>query len=249
MNSVIDPAVARAELIKLRTIPSTWWFLGVTSAAALTISGLVGGMGDAGDIGIIDAMIGPSFSLLLIMILAARAATQEFQTNVIWASYLAVPNWPRLISTRAATLATVSAVVGAAICAGSLLVVAIVAPDADLVPDTSVEWRALWGLVLAYAISAVIGMSVGIVIKSGGLATSLLLVWSLAGEPALGPLSDWLLGSDLSPWLPFTAMAVIIGDSDAAAIPGGIAVGVFYVMALACALLAFATAVQRRRQL
>ncbi len=130
-----------------------------------------------------------------------------------------------------------------------LATAAVVAPEADLAPDTAAEWQTLCGIVLTYAIGAAIGVSIGVLVKSGGLAIALLLVWPFVAEPALGPLAGWLLGADVSPWLPFTAMNAVSGDPAAPSLPGGSITGVVYVTALAAVLLVGATAVQRRREL
>ncbi|MER5529459.1 hypothetical protein ABT075_33555 [Streptomyces sp. NPDC002677] len=250
MRSVVDSAGVRAEFVKLRTLSSTWRFLAVTAVVSLAFSGIGVGVTESGQRpGLVDAMTGPAFGQSLMMLLAARTATQEFRTGTIWASYLAVPDWRRLIGAKAVTAVVGSVAVGAVLCAGGLAVAAVVAPRADLAPDTGAEWRTLCGIVLTYAIGAAIGVSVGVLVKSAGLAIALLLVWPFVAEPALGPLADWLLGTGVSPWLPFTAMNAVSGDPTAPPLPGGALTGVLYVTVLAAALLVCATAVQRRRDL
>jgi len=240
----------RAEAIKLRTIRSTWWFLAVTAVVSLSFSGLgVTAVEQGQEPGLTQALTGPAFGQLLLMLFAARSATQEYQTGTVWASYLACPDWRRLIGAKAAVAASVSSAAGAVLAVAGLLVAVAVRPGSGVLPGTPAEWGQLCAVPVVFALTATIGVAAGVLLKSGGRAIALLLGWSVVGELAVAPLGQWLTGIDIAAWLPFTAMNAVMGDSTAARFPGGSALGLLYVTTLACALLAAAAAVQRRREL
>ncbi len=243
-------ALARAETAKLRSLASTWWFLGATVAVSLVFSALGRLMADEGARpGIAEAMTGPAFGQILITVLAARAATQEFATGTIWASYLAVPSWRRLLCAKAAVLAALACVAGAVLALGGLAVAALTqGAGADLVPDTALELRQLAAVPAAYAVCALFGVAAGVLLRSGGLTVTVLLVWILAAESLAGALISWLLKAEAAAWLPFTALADFLGQPGTVHFPAGPYAAGLYAAALAGAALAAAVAVQGRRE-
>ncbi|MFB7928837.1 hypothetical protein ACFC4C_06975 [Streptomyces sp. NPDC056039] len=244
----MNASVLKAEATKLRSLTSTWTFLTIAAVVSLLFSVFaVDHPTYTEEPGISDAMAGPGLGQLLLTLLAARSATQEFRTGTIWASYLAVPSWPRLLTGKAAVAALLAALAGAVLVAGSFVVALLVSSEADFTPSTVLEWRQILALPLACATCAVLGVAVGVLLRSGGATITVLLMWTLAGEPAMSSLVQWLLGVDIGAWLPFVALSDFVGQPGPP-FPGGPYAAALYVFALSAALLLLAIKVQGRRE-
>ncbi|MFJ2112960.1 MULTISPECIES: hypothetical protein [unclassified Streptomyces] len=240
--------ILKAEAIKLRSLASTWWFLGIAAVVSLLFSAFaVTQPVDTDTSGIAEAMAGPGLGQLLLTLLAARSATQEFRTGTIWASHLAIPSWPKLLIGKAAVAALLTALAGTALVIGGLITAVLADSTADLAPSSVLEWRQILAVPVACAICAVLGVAVGVLLKSDGAAITVLLLWTLAGEPIMGALAEWLLGIDIGAWLPFVALSDFVGQPGAP-FPGGPYTAGLYVAALAAALMIAAIRVQSRRE-
>ncbi|MEU8991008.1 hypothetical protein AB0C98_32175 [Streptomyces sp. NPDC048558] len=242
-------AVLKAEAYKLRSLNSTPWLLGITALVSLTLSGLAVGSpleGEKPDLSTV--LVGPAFAQFLIMVFASRSATMEFRTGTIWQSRLAVPSWTRLLLCKAGVIAALAALMGVLLGAGGVAVASVVAPDADVVPASGLEWRQLLTLPVALAIVAVLSLAIGLLLKSGGATITVVLVWALVVEPALSATGDWLAGIDIGPWMPFLALSDFQGQSGGVSFPGGPYLACVYVAAVTAALLAAAIKVQDRRE-
>jgi ABC-2 type transport system permease protein len=242
-------AVLKSEAYKLRSLNSTPWLLGITALVSLTLSGLaVRSPLEGEEPGLSEVLVGPAFAQFLIMVFASRSATMEFRTGTIWQSRLAVPSWTRLLLGKAGVIAVLAALMGALLGAGGVAVASVVAPDADVVPSSGLEWRQLLTLPVTLAIVAVLSLAIGLLLKSGGATITALLVWALVVEPALSATGDWLAGIDIGPWLPFLALSDFQGQSGGVSFPGGPYLACVYVAAVTAALLATAIKVQERRE-
>jgi ABC-2 type transport system permease protein len=245
----MNTAVLRTEVDKLRSLASTWWLLGIMAVVSLALSGFgVRETAEGQEPGIADVLTGPAFAQLLIMVFAARSATMEFRTGTIWASRLAVPSWPRLLTGKAAVVAGLAARAGTVLVAGGLAVAAPAEPAAHLTPSSGLDWRQLLTVPAAFAITAVMGLAIGLLLKSGGATVAVMLVWVLVGEPALGAAGEWLLSIDLGAWLPFVALSDFQGQPGGTPFPGGPYGAGLYVAAPTAGLLAAAIRMQDRRE-
>jgi ABC-2 type transport system permease protein len=115
----------------------------------------------------------------------------EFRTGTIRASRPAVPSWHWLLTGKAAVVAGSPHSPGRS----SWPVVSPWqrwrSPTARLAPDSGLDWRRFLTVPVAFAITAVIGLAVGLLLKSGGAIVAVVLVWSLVAEPALGAAGAW----------------------------------------------------------
>jgi len=107
--------VARMEWIKLRTLRSTWWTLGITVAGAIAIGVAVGlntknASGDLTN----NALAGMVPGLLLAGVLGVLVMTSEYTSGMIRATLAAVPDRPLLLAAKAAVFAAVSLAAGEA---------------------------------------------------------------------------------------------------------------------------------------
>ena len=106
---------ARMEWIKLRSLRSPWWTLGITAAGAVTIAVITGlnTRNAAGDL-TNNALAGMVPGLLLTGVLGVLVATSEYTSGMIRATLAAVPRRPLLLAAKAAVFGGVALLTGEA---------------------------------------------------------------------------------------------------------------------------------------
>jgi ABC-2 type transport system permease protein len=106
---------ARMEWIKLRSLRSNWWALGVTVAGAIGIAVAVGvNTRDAAADLTNNALAGIALGLLLTGVLGVLTITGEYSSGTIRATLAAVPNRPLVLAAKAAVFGAVALAVGEA---------------------------------------------------------------------------------------------------------------------------------------
>ncbi len=106
---------ARMEWIKLRSLRSTWWTLGVTVAGAIGVAVAVGvNTEDAAADLTNNALAGIALGLLLTGVLGVLAMTGEYSSGMIRATLAAIPNRPLVLAAKAAVFGVVALAVGEA---------------------------------------------------------------------------------------------------------------------------------------
>jgi ABC-2 type transport system permease protein len=107
--------VARMEWIKLRSLRSTWWALGVTVAGAIGVAVAVGvNTKDAAADLTNNALAGIALGLLLTGVLGVLAMTGEYSSGTIRATLAAIPNRPLVLAAKAAVFGAVALAAGEA---------------------------------------------------------------------------------------------------------------------------------------
>ena len=224
--------VLAAEWIKLRTLRSTWWLLaaavlsivaaGVSPALTLHLGG------DGADTGATDptggALSGVSFTQMIVAALGVVLVTSEYGTSLIRATLAAVPTrlpvlWGKAVAVAAAVLAaTATAVVATFLTARAVLAAA----DVSISITTPGVFRALIGSALLLAVTGVLGVGFGWLVRStaGGLAAVFGFLFVL---PVVG-----LLVPAVSPYLPSNAGAAVMQTgSVAGSLPPWLGLGLF----------------------
>jgi ABC-2 type transport system permease protein len=175
--------VMHSEWIKLRTARSSWILLGVTAASIAAIGLLVAyasnahwhsmTAGDRADFSPVNqTLIGVILAELTVGILGVLAATGEYATGMIRATFAAVPRRLPVLAAKAGVLATVTfavclAAVFTAFAGGQALLgahgISLSHPGA---------LRAVFGAALYLTVVAVLGVGLGFLIRStaGGIA-------------------------------------------------------------------------------
>ncbi|GAA2013630.1 ABC transporter permease subunit [Microbacterium ulmi] len=222
------PHLLRSEWIKLSTLRSTWWSIGVVVVLSVGVSLLIAGAltssaamaEEAGGTVTIDpimAVLSPTqFTMLLAGALGAIAITGEYSTGMIRSSLTAEPR-------RGAVLVSKAVVVAALLGVSSLVVFAIsIVATAPILRDTPVDWSdpsassipVLYGA-LAMAVFALIGLSWGFILRNGpgAIAATVGLLFVLPIVSSMFPYGDpsWQWIHDLADHLPmFAAQALMM---------------------------------------
>jgi ABC-2 type transport system permease protein len=243
-----------AERIKLTSTPSLWWCGGIAVALVVGMMGLA--VAIESDLGRVSEAV-PYLARLgypVVLVLAAVAVTGEYRHGTLRTTFVAVPRRTMVLLAKTAVVAIGASALGLAAAFGSWALALLVARGADAALDTPADWRAVAGVGLAYAVVAVIGVGVGLLVRHGAGAVTLLLCWLLA-EIVAGSVAT--TSEYLSPWLPFTVLNRFTSAELAGPNPGqsifveqsmfGPWAALAYAAGVALAVLAAAVAATRRR--
>lgn len=192
------------ERIKLFSTRSPYWCLGgvvLASAAFAVMFGLI----DNGRNAITTTVLaGVSLSQAIFMVLAALAVTTEYRFGTIRTSFLAVPHRGSVLLAKTVLLAIVGGLVGL-ICAFGAFFLGRTLADSPLIPlELEGEtWRVVAGHGVIFAISAVIAVAVGTLIRQSAGAIAILILWVVMIEQLISIIPT--VGEKIAPYLPFSA--------------------------------------------
>ncbi|GAB3480454.1 ABC transporter permease [Amycolatopsis cihanbeyliensis] len=199
------------ERIKLFTTRSPWWCALLTLLITIGFAALIAGTTDSGVGTVASTQFGYSFGLAVIMVLAALAVTTEYRFGTIRTTFQAVPNRTSVLLAKAGVVGLLALVIGEIAAFGSLGISMIIQPEADMALNSTAEWINVVGIGPIYALTAIIGMSVGLLIRHSAGAISLLLIYTLAVESLVGLIPN--VGADIQKWMPFhVAEKFLTGD-------------------------------------
>ena len=129
---------------------------------------------------------------VFLLVLGIRAITEEFRHGTITPTLLATPDRAKVVASKAVTVAAAGGIVAVAATLALLGSMAIVAQLNDVPMHPLAEsWRSLAGMVLAGITWPVVGLGVGLVVRSQVAAIVGGIVWLMALEEMLaGRLGD-----------------------------------------------------------
>lgn len=206
----------RSEWIKITTVRSTWWSLGITAVLSIGISMLIASAsaGFEGGFPAVSAILSPTqFTMLVAGILGAIVITGEYSTGMIRSTLTAEPR-------RGAVVAAKAVVAGALIAVTTLVIYAVaIVATAPLLTE-GIDWSDPEQSVVPLALGAfsmvvftLIGLGFGFVLRNGagaiavtvGVLFVLPIVFSLFAM--FGDSWSWV--SDLTEYLPMNAASVV----------------------------------------
>lgn len=209
--------VLRGEIIKLATLRSTWWSLGITVLLSVGIALLIGAASRsfAGDFPAVTAIVAPlQFTMLVAGIFGAIAITGEYSTGMIRSTLTAEPRRGVVLAAKALAVAVflvVTAVVST--------VIAVLA-TAPLFGGSGIDWSDAGASTIPLAFSVVsmatfglIGLGWGFIIRNGAgaiaatvgllfVAPIVLNLFTIGGDA-------WAWVVDLGKYLPMSAASTL----------------------------------------
>ena len=197
-------SVIAVERIKLFSTRSPWWCMIVAAVLTVGFAALTTGFLNAEEeqqATIFITQPGAQISQMVMMVMAALAVTTEYRFGTIRTSFQAVPQRASLLLGKTAVVAFLAAAVGLIAAFGGWGIGNLFASSADLAIDTSAEWRLIAGQGLIFALSAVIAVAVGILIRQSAGAIAILILWPLLVENLFNLIPK--VGDDLAKWSPF----------------------------------------------
>jgi hypothetical protein len=247
---VTQTRVLAAETIKLRSLRSSRWLLagsvlsivaaGVTPALGVLLAGIPPAGGGTDSTG--GALTGVSFTQLLVAALGVLIVTSEYVTGLIRVTFTAVPRRLPVLWAKAAVVAVVTfaATLTAALLAFFTSKAVLAAADVTISLTAPGVVRAVVGSALVLAITAVLGVAFGSLLRSAVGAVA-----ALFGVLFVLPLLGMLL-PQIDPYLPSSAAAAAMQTGSAGeGLSPWVGLGVFGLYA-AVALTSAGVAVLRR---
>lgn len=200
-------SLLQVERIKLTSTRSPWWCAAVAALISFGFALLFGIIYkgdvpmDAPDYDLTLVLTGASgMGLYVIMIMAALSITTEYRFGVIRTTFQAVPRRWQVLAAKAGFLAVVALVLGEIFAFGSVAL-ARVLNDKPLPLSSEADWRLVAGTGLVYALSAVLAVAVGALLRQSAGAIALLLLWPLLVEGLVTLIPK--VGDDIQEWMPF----------------------------------------------
>jgi ABC-2 type transport system permease protein len=201
------------ERIKLFTTRSPLWCTLAALAVTIGFAALIAGVDTENPETIASTQFGYNFGLMVIMVMAVLAITTEYRFGTIRATFQAIPNRTAALLAKTGVVAVFAGLIGEAAAFGSVGIAKLVRSSADLGINTAYEWRAVAGVGLVYALTAVIAVAVGALIRHSAGAVSLMLIYALLVESLVALIPK--VGDDIQHWMPFyVADKFITGDPD-----------------------------------
>jgi ABC-2 type transport system permease protein len=210
------------ERIKLFTTRSPWWCALITLVITIGFSALITGVGKTEDASVASSEYGYSFGLAVIMVLAALAITTEYRFGTIRTTFQAVPHRASALLAKTTVVALLALVIGEIAGFGSWALAKLIKPNADLALNSTADWLNVAGVGVVFAITSVIAVAVGILIKHSAGAISLLLIYNFAVESLIQLIPN--VGKDIHKWMPFNVAHKFLtgtGESNGANGVGG----------------------------
>ena len=244
------------ERIKLFSTRSPWWCLGLTAVIMVGLSAATAGGLATDEVSLMTSLFGYNLALMVLVVMGAIAVTNEYRFGTIRATFTAVPNRTAALLAKVAVVAVVVGIVGEVLALAAYGMSRLIEPNADLALDTEAARRFVFGIGLVFALSTVIAIAVGILVRHTAAAIAPLLVWILLVEGLVGLIPK--VGDDIQKWMPWVAANNFLtagnnvgpdggGDAFGLQLPYGPWGGLAYFAGIAVALLAIALLVAERR--
>ncbi|MPZ80971.1 MAG: hypothetical protein GEV28_11445 [Actinophytocola sp.] len=201
------------ERIKLFTTRSPLWCTLAALAVTIGFAALIAGVDTDNPSTIASSQFGMNFGLMVIMVMATLAITTEYRFGTIRATFQAIPNRTGALLAKTTVVALFAGLIGELAAFGSVAISKLISSGADLGINTAFEWRATAGVGLVYAISAVIAVAIGLLVRHSAGAVSLTLIYVLLVESLVALIPS--VGDDIQKWMPFyVANKFLTGDPD-----------------------------------
>ena len=240
-------SLLRSERIKFLSTRSPWWCMALATVIAVGFGMLIAGTAPAGENRIYFTLAGLQFAQIIVMVMATIAITSEYRFGTIRTGFLASPHRARVLWTKGVMVAGMALVFGEVLAFATFYLAKLVANDDVLQLSGSVAWRQVAGYGVVYALSALIALAVGALVRQTAGAISLLLVWTLLVENLVMLIPR--VGDDIMRYLPFNNATLFAADPEMTGVIDPINVwaslGIFAGTALV--LMLTATVVIRRR--
>ncbi len=232
-------ALTRAELLKLRSTRLLGWILAGTLAMVLvTIIASVPSTGSTNNVVSLDEpallarIVGVSYlwPQLTVALLGVLTYTQEERYGTITSTFLVEPRRRWVLAAKGVALVLASAVIAVATLAVSLVAsIALIRARHGNATVGAEFWQVVAAAFLVMALSGLIGVGVGALVRNQIIAVTLTLVWLTAGEhlliEALPQVARWTPGGATFGLLQLGAVATTSGALLDAPIGGLLLVG------------------------
>ena len=200
--------VAQMEWVKLRSVRSTWWCLGLLAAAMTGLAVLSAGNANLGVYSVWPAFMGLQAAPLTVGVLGVLALTSEYSTGMIRATFAAAPHRVVLLAAKTAVTGMVTLAAGQALAFLSffLMEARMAAPVSYLTLGNPAVLRAVLMEGAVPCLIALFALGLGAVFRHTAAAVGV-----LAGVAYVVPLAlTFLTGGAGNPILDRTPMIITL---------------------------------------
>ncbi|KAA0962862.1 ABC transporter permease [Microbacterium sp. ANT_H45B] len=214
----------RGEWIKLSTLRSTWWSIGIAALLTIGIAVLIAQAIDLPGFEPIQAVVMPiQFTMLLAGILGAISVTGEYSTGMIRSTLAANPKRGSMLAAKAVVVGVFMFVSSLVIFGAAAVAVSVVVASRDQSIDWSDPAASILPIVvssLAMSVFALIGVAFGFLLRSGAGAIAatvgVLFVLPIVASFFAVAGEAWAWVTDASNYLPVAAAQSAILPENAA---------------------------------
>lgn len=216
MNARTMAALVKSEWIKLTTTRLLLW-MGL-AACGYAVFQLVVQMVLAGMVGpevwqdeaFVNALFGaPGAAVIFVLILGIVSMTSEFRHQTATTTFLASPRRERALAAKAIVLAVVAMIVAVLVFVLTTAITLIVLSGKDHAAlDWSVIAAIFGGVLLGYAVFAMLGVALGALLIGQAVAIVVAVLWLLLVEPLISAFKP-----EIGKWLPGNAMDAVLQAS------------------------------------
>src|SRR3954468_15871279 len=208
-------ALIRAEILRLGTARTVWWYLlGTIGCVPVGCGAAVARAGAAGYApldstdGVRAVFASASAGGIMLVLLGVQLMAGEFQHRTAVATFLVTPDRRRVLAAKLAAATLIGAAIGAAC---SLLTLAIAIPvleqrGVDVAASGGSVAGVLAGCLAGTAISGLVGVGIGALVRSQTLAIVATLAWVFLVESMLIAFAP-----EVGRWLPGGAASALAG--------------------------------------
>jgi ABC-2 type transport system permease protein len=202
-----------SERIKLFSI-ATPWACGVFAVAALVVPATVTAL-TAGESRlpptVASTQFGFQLGLVAVLVLGALAVTSEYHTGTIHGTFQAVPGRTPVLAAKAAVVAGYAFLLGEVAAFTAWFVARLLAPAADLALDSAADWTIVAGTGPVFALAAVAGVGVGLLVRYTAGAVALLVAYPLMAENVVQLIPR--AGAAIHRWLPLNVVTKFLSGT------------------------------------
>ncbi|WP_424183559.1 hypothetical protein ACOBQX_16340 [Actinokineospora sp. G85] len=198
------------ERMKLFSTRSPWFCSALTISLVVGFAGLLAATSDEpADVDLGLLLAGSQFGLMVVLVMGALAITTEYRFGTIRTTFQAMPSRTAVLGAKAGVVALVALVLGEVAGFGAWGVGKVFGVEAGL--SSGADWRAVVGLGVVFALSAIAAVAVGALIRQSAGAISILLVWSLLLEDLVSLIPN--VGDNIRDWMPFVSARRFLGNA------------------------------------
>lgn len=219
----------RSEWIKLSTLRSTWWSIGITAVITIGVALLIAQSMDVPGFEPIQAVVSPvQFTMLLAGVLGVIAVTGEYSTGMIRSTLAADPVRGSVLAAKAIVVAVFLFIASLVISLAAALAVSPIFASRDMpFPwDTPADsFLPILAAAVSMGVFALIGVAFGFILRSGAGAIAatvgLLFILPIVMNIFAMPGDEWKWIIDVSNHLPMSAAQSAILPQDGWGLPVG----------------------------
>ncbi len=227
----------RSEWIKLRTVRMNWVLAIAAFAFPVLITTAMAAFsgGSTASLNAEDVFSLLTFTsvvtAILLGVIGATTITGEFGFNTIRPTFAATPRRGRVIAAKAIITVLVAVIVEALVIAVTVGVTKVVAEARGKTLDynaVSNLWPPLIGLVVLAGIVSLLGLGLGLIIRSTPAAVAVLILWLLIVENIITLVLAGFGIDNAGKWMPYTAGVNLGNPNPGDASLGRLASGLYF---------------------